>query len=274
MYLDKEPIDFQADVIEASLSRPVVVDFWAEWCAPCRILSPTLEKLAGEAEDTWTLAKVNTEVQPDVAAQFQIRGIPAVKMFVSGDVVSEFVGALPEHQVRRWLKEHLPSAAKDAVEEAETALENGDTDTARAKVLEVLGSDDPDDDLKKRAMVILAEASLATDPHHSRRLASQFEEGDALYDRARAVLDRYELDHGELPENGDSEVSRLYVQGVRAWRQGDPDTALDTLIRSVREDRSFLDDAARKAILAIFRILGEDHEVTRKYRPRLASAIF
>lgn len=274
MYVNKEPIDFQADVIDASHVRPVVVDFWAEWCAPCRFLSPTLESLAKEAGDAWTLVKVNTEVQPDLAVQFRIRGIPTVKMFVSGEVVGEFVGALAEPQIRRWLQETLPSALRDAVRVAEMALEKGDAYTAMLKVREVLESDDTDPDLRKRATVILAEASLATDPEESRSLASQFEDGDPYYDRAVAVLHRYELDHGELPEDGDSTASRLYVEGIRAWRSGDPDTALDRLIGSIREDRSFSDDAARKAVLAIFRILGEEHEVTRKYRPRFASAIF
>ncbi|MFQ6615261.1 MAG: tetratricopeptide repeat protein [Fidelibacterota bacterium] len=274
MYLDKEPIDFEADVIEASRSRPVVVDFWAEWCAPCRILSPELEKLANDAGDAWTLVKVNTELQPDLAVQFQIRGIPAVKMIISGNIVGEFVGALPETQIRQWLEHNLPSATRDAVQVAEAALEKGDTYTAMLKVRQVLESEDADADVRKRATVILAEASLTTDPEQSRNLARRFEVGDPFYDRARAVLDRYELEHGNLPENGNSKAARLYVEGVRTWREGDPESALDKLIQSVQEDRSFLDDAARKAIIAIFGILGEDHEITRKYRPRFASAIF
>ena len=106
--MGKELVDFQSDVIEDSWTRPVVVDFWAAWCGPCRILGPTLEKLAEEAGDAWTLVKVNTDLQPELAGQFNIRGIPAVKLFISGEVVSEFVGALSEDEVQSWLNEHLP----------------------------------------------------------------------------------------------------------------------------------------------------------------------
>lgn len=110
MYVEKDSIDFEKDVIDASEENPVVVDFWAAWCGPCRALSPTLEKLAEEAGEDWTLLKVNTDRQPELAARFNIRGIPTVKLFSKGDVLSSFVGALPEDHIRRWLGDHLPAA--------------------------------------------------------------------------------------------------------------------------------------------------------------------
>ena len=112
MYLDLEPIDLQSDIIEASKRTPVLVDFWAEWCGPCLMLSPVLEKLAGEAGDAWILVKVNTEIQPEIATQYNIRGIPNVKMFVGGEVAGEFLGAMPEGQIKDWLKENLPKDGK------------------------------------------------------------------------------------------------------------------------------------------------------------------
>lgn len=108
MYIDKELIDFQSDVIEASKTTPVLVDFWAEWCGPCVQLSPTLEKLAEEAGDSWTLLKVNTESQPELAAEYGIRSIPNVKLFVNGEISGEFVGALPEEEIKRWLESNIP----------------------------------------------------------------------------------------------------------------------------------------------------------------------
>ena len=108
MYIDKELVDFQSDVIEASKTTPVLVDFWAEWCGPCVMLSPSLEKLANEAGDSWNLIKVNTESQPDLAIKYGIRSIPNVKLFVNGELAAEFIGALPEEEIKRWLELNIP----------------------------------------------------------------------------------------------------------------------------------------------------------------------
>ncbi len=118
MYIDKELIDFQSDVIEASKSTPVLVDFWASWCGPCVYLSPTLEKLAEEAGDTWNLIKVNTESQQDLAVKYGIRSIPNVKLFVNGEISGEFIGALPEEEIKQWLELNIPKYSEvERVEE-------------------------------------------------------------------------------------------------------------------------------------------------------------
>ena len=99
---------FTEDVIETSRRKPVLVDFWAPWCGPCRVLSPTLEKLAKESGGRWRLVKINTDAHPRLAQHYGIRGIPAVKLFIDGEVADEFVGAMPEHAVRQWLERAIP----------------------------------------------------------------------------------------------------------------------------------------------------------------------
>jgi len=118
MYIDKEHIDFQSDVIEASKTSPVLVDFWASWCGPCLMLSPSLEKLANEAGDSWNLIKVNTETQPELAAKYGIRSIPNVKLFVNGEISGEFIGALPEEEIKQWLESNIPERSEIEMEEA------------------------------------------------------------------------------------------------------------------------------------------------------------
>lgn len=103
------PPFFQREVLDKSHDKPVVVDFWAPWCGPCRVLGPTIEKLARESGGRWRLVKVNTDGQPGLSQAYGVRGIPAVKLFVDGAVAGEFTGALPEAEVRRWLDAHLPA---------------------------------------------------------------------------------------------------------------------------------------------------------------------
>jgi putative thioredoxin len=99
---------FQTQVLDKSHDKPVVVDFWAPWCGPCRVLGPTIEKLAKESGGAWRLVKINADKHPALMQRYGVRGIPAVKLFVDGEVSAEFTGALPEAQLKRWLDEHLP----------------------------------------------------------------------------------------------------------------------------------------------------------------------
>lgn len=102
------PDFFQKEVLDKSAEKPVLVDFWAPWCGPCQILGPTLDKLARESKGAWRLVKVNADKYPTLTQQYGVRGIPAVKLFVDGQIKDEFVGALPEHTVRQWLSQALP----------------------------------------------------------------------------------------------------------------------------------------------------------------------
>jgi putative thioredoxin len=133
--------DFQAEVIERSRTLPVLVDFWAAWCGPCRVLGPLLEHLAGEAGDRWALAKVDTEKFPELAGQYGVTSIPSVKLFAGGEVVDEFVGALPEADIRRWIDAALPSPLAARVAEARGLVAGRAYRSAAETLREVLAAE-------------------------------------------------------------------------------------------------------------------------------------
>ncbi|NTU88166.1 MAG: thioredoxin, partial [Chlorobiaceae bacterium] len=111
-----EHFDFQGDVLDQSHDIPVLVDFWAAWCAPCRMLGPVLERLAEKYSGSWRLVKIDTEQFPELAERFGVKGIPDVRLFVNGEIVDSFSGALPEHQIEQWLKKAIPGPYAREVE--------------------------------------------------------------------------------------------------------------------------------------------------------------
>jgi putative thioredoxin len=264
--------DFQHDVIEASREQPVLVDFWAPWCGPCRQLGPVLEKLA-EAADDWTLAKVNTDENPDPARRYGVRGIPAVKLFSDGDVIAEFTGALPEHAVRNWLDENLPSESKSRLDEAKQALDRGDTDEAEQLLWSVLDEDADNVEAK----VLLAQALAFRDPTRAQALAEDADIADpGLRQIREAVLTIARLtDLADQPDALPEAPGRdAYLDAIDALSDADYDTALSHFIDVVRQHRDYDDDGARKACVALFTLLGDDHPATKEHRRTFDMALY
>ncbi len=264
--------DFQTDVIDASAEAPVLVDFWASWCGPCRQLSPVLESLAEEAED-WTLVKVDVDENGAAAQQYGVRGIPAVKLFVDGEVAAEFTGVKPEHQIRDWLDENLPSEEKTRIEQANAALQEGDHEEAEHLLWPVL-EDNPDHD---EAQVLMARALSFKDPTRARALADEATVADPtlrqIRDSVKTIARLQELaeDSSSLPENG---VKDTYVAALEALKDQNLETALQHFIDVVRTNRDYDDDGARKACVALFTLLGEKHPITQEHRRTFDMALY
>jgi putative thioredoxin len=272
---DHDVSDFQAEVIERSAEVPVVVDFWAEWCGPCKMLGPVLEKLAGEARGRWQLAKLDTEAHPRLAAAFGIRSIPAVKLFVDGEVVSEFVGALPEESIRQWLDEVIPGPSAASMRTARELLAAGEAEgvaRARALLRETLA----DEEDNEEARVLLAESLVFEDPDTATTLVEPIGAGSKHGERAaslRTIARLLSLREADK-ELADSPVAEAYLEAIEALSRRDLERALAGFVEVASRDRGLDDDGARNACLAIFTLLGDEAPATREYRKQLARALF
>ena len=238
--LDVTEADFKAEVLDRSHEVPVVVDFWASWCAPCRALGPVLEKLADEAAGDWVLARVDVDAAPDLAAAAQVQGIPAVKAFRNGRLVAEFTGALPEAQVRSWLAELGPSPADIAFEEARGLEEAGDPSGALAAYREVLNHD-PGHDGAKSAVARL-------------ELAMRSHEVDEQALRARLEGDPADVDAATELADALASSGRL-------------EEAFDLLVRTVSLTSGESRDRARRRLLGLMDMVpAEDPRVVAARR--------
>jgi putative thioredoxin len=278
--------NFDEAVLHASANRPVLVDFWAPWCAPCRALAPVLDRLAEELADRFTLAKLNTEDEPELAARYGVRGIPNCKLFVDGKVTDEFTGALPEAALRDFLARALPSPAAPLVAAAKAALAATDAAGALATLDQAQALDPHDEDaLLTRieallalgraadANAVIAELEAPTGPtagrvRDERRLAA-LEARAALATDAGADLATLAREAAVTP--ADCAAKLAYARAAAA--AGDYELALGELLAIVKTDRTFGDDVGRRTMLTVFEALPADSDLARRYRRELAAAI-
>ncbi len=270
-----------AQVMEASFEVPVLIDFWASWCQPCQVLMPVLAKLAEEYQGKFLLGKLNTEQEPEIAAQFGIRSIPNVKLFRDGQPVDEFLGALPERAVREFIDRHVAGESDTQVAQAFDQLRAGNAAGA-VLLLEQAREADPDN---PRITLALAQAQAANGDTAAAETTLESLPADAREQPEAASLRSHlffsgqvagvpaasELEARLAADPGDPEA--LHQLALRRVVERDYDRAMDLLLELMKKDRGYGDDVGRLALLKVFELLGDDPRVSR-YRRRMASLLY
>ncbi len=273
--------DFDSLVLQQSHTRPVVADFWAAWCGPCKMLMPLLSKLADDYQGKFFLAKIDTDKEQALATRYGIRSLPTVKVFKDGLVVDEFMGAQPEQAIRDILDRHILRPSDLLIAEAVEAQARGDAAEALALLTRAVQTDPDRDRPKLHLARLLFESGRSDDGEKILLDLTPAGRVDPEVVALRAKLDFVrlaavsrtpdELEKAIAANPQDHEARYL----LAAWRvlEGAHEAALDQLLEIVRRDRKFRDDAARKAVLAVFNILGGQGEIVSRYRKQLSMAL-
>ncbi|MBM4414047.1 MAG: thioredoxin [Chloroflexi bacterium] len=259
--------EFEHQVIENSKSQPVIVDFWAPWCGPCRTLGPTLERLAQEGEGSWLLVKVNVDNNQHLARMYGVQGIPAVKAFKDGKIVDQFTGAIPESQIKSWLKKFVSDRPDTRLQQIQ---EVSDTNTHAARqAYAALLSEQP---TNHAARIAYAQLLMRLHDSESVNEFAKIPLGSEQYDAAQAwLIIAKAMQEAVISSSG---VEEQYYVAVRAISRGEYAVAIEGLLVIVRTARQWRDDAARKTIIALLNALGNSHPLVSQARKDLAAALF
>jgi putative thioredoxin len=259
---------FPSEVVNASASQPVLVDFWAPWCGPCRALGPVLEQLANENAGKVKVVKVNTDENQDLAQQFQIRSIPAVKLFRGGRVVDEFVGAQPLSQVRAFLEPHLPHASAIELVTARARADQGDYPAAISQLREIASSDPANLDARRELARYLA---LTGEIIEASKVLGQLPPKAQTEPASNAVRALIHFAALATEDAARSDASR--ASAARALLGGSPDAAIESLLGRMQGDRAFATRAGREDLLQAFSLLPADDARVPSWRRRLAAML-
>ncbi|MDE0308234.1 MAG: thioredoxin [Acidiferrobacterales bacterium] len=273
--IDVDAGNFLAEVIEKSNTVPVLVDFWAPWCEPCKTLTPILEEVSAEYGDNLHFVKINIDENQALAGQFGIRSVPTVYLVKNSDVVDGFMGALPKEAIRQFLSKHVVADNAEEEDPIDELLSHGDKSRAIAQ----LKSEDSDE-----ANLRLAGIYLQDDDYQSARDYLSKVKDDTASPEYRKVVAKLEI--VDIVENASpqAELQARIAQDPEDWDaqfhlaainllQGHFETALESLLEIVRKNRSFNDDAGRKTLVKAFDMLGPDDDLVSKYRRMLARTL-
>jgi putative thioredoxin len=272
---------FDEAVIAASERQLVLVDFWAPWCGPCRVLGPVLEQVEAELAGALSLVKINSDDSPELSARFKVRGIPFVLLFRDGQPIDQFVGARTAAQVKAFLQPHLPKPEDPFIGQARAALARGDRPAAAEALSAAVALNPANGSARRdyvRALLALGRRADARAAFEPLRAAAAYEPGHGalafLIDAADNVAAGPDLGvrQAQVAEQPDSAALRFDLAQAFA-DQGQWQAAMDQLLEVIRIERKFRDDAARKAMLAIFELCG-DAALVSTYRRKLSASLY
>lgn len=269
-----ETFDFKNEVIEQSNTVPILVDFWAPWCAPCQFLGPIMEELEHEASGKWKLVKINTDEHKELMLEFGISSIPNIKLFYQGKVIAELAGALPKYLLFRWLEQYLPDERKLLLAIIESKLKETDRKEALAE-LQLFVTDNPD---IPEARVLLAREKVIGDPQYARELISNILADNSSFqisEDIRSLADLLEYDEITFNKGSSLEETILKIKAAQiALEERNYEATLAYLIESIKLNKNFNNNLPRRASIAIFHILGDTHPLTKKYRRLFSTALY
>ena len=273
--IDVSEADFEYHVITYSQNVPVVVDFWAEWCGPCRVIGPILGRLAEEAQGGFRLAKVNVDENPNLALRYNVRSIPIVKAFKEGKMIAEFVGVQPESKIREFLHEITPDQSDLNLEKGQSLLEMQQPIEAESSFRQALDISPTN----SAALLGLARCLLqqgrgyeALDLLSNFPTSKEFGSAEKLHPLAKK-LSQFDTERARIEATG-APIDAAFLNSLRLIKRGNIEAAMDGLLDILREDKHYNDGEARRIMVAILEMLGDNNPITRQYRGELASVLF
>lgn len=291
--IDSNMQDFMKDVVETSMQKPVIVDFWADWCGPCKQLMPLLEKAVLSKKGAVQLVKINADQNQPLCAQLQIQSLPSVLAFFQGQPIDGFQGALPASQIEAFLDKLIKSTGatgqdplEDALEQAQHALETGDKESAKHILQQIIAHDPYHAEACINYMLLLSEEGAF---EQIKEILSTLDEktlqqGDlkAKYEKIQAALKLADATGGnhDIPalqqhlENSPEDHESIYKLAQALISKGKKEDAANYLLQSLAKDMSWEDGKARQLLLTLFEAAGATDPFTLKYRRRLSSLLF